>query len=353
MTLDKDAAASSALRIAGDPGASEKQWMAACTLIEGKKLPIGNAAAGPAWVGLPWSMCVSGLSGLGGFLLFGSLCAGVTEALSAFTGIYLPFNGAVAFILLGSAFVTFSTIFAYQRHLWNGGKIWATAHWSAVGLCALLPFGLQFFDLISSVDLLAMFGAWGVGFIGLSAVATTCANRNVKALECSIGARRVVPYTRAIYSLAGVCLLSFMALHVPGFLFNYTFIWGWFPVLLLGSGFYIAYKNRAANPNTATVLGLSVWNPLILCNLFLLPALAVHSVASIFTSFSLQIGFFDYGVCLASMALLVAGPSLGALVASRGVQRANKLELHRVPEIPSLAAVPIQSAPIALTEETA
>jgi hypothetical protein len=90
-----------------------------------------------------------------------------------------------------------------------------------------------------------------------------------------------------------------------------------------------------------------------MCNLFLLPALVVHSAASMLTSFSLQIGFFDYGVCLASMALLVAGPSLGALAASRGVQRANELELHRVPEIPSLAAVPIQSAPIALTEETA
>jgi hypothetical protein len=76
MTLDKDAAASSALRIAGDPGASEKQWMAACTVIEGKKLPIGATTAGPAWVGLPWSMCVSGLSGLGGFLLSGRYAQG-------------------------------------------------------------------------------------------------------------------------------------------------------------------------------------------------------------------------------------------------------------------------------------
>lgn len=351
--MDKDAAARSAHRIAGDPSASEKQWMAACTVIDGKKLAVGNLAAGPAWLGLPWSMCVSGLSGLGGFVLFVSLCAGVAEALTAVTGVYQSFNGATGFIVLGSAFVTFSTVFSYQKHLWKGGKIWSVVHWSAVGLCALLPLvvgSLDFFP-VPPLDLLTMFSAWALGFIGLSAVASTLANRNIKALECSIGAQRVIPYSRAIYSIAGLCLVSMIAAQMLGFHFNYSMLVT--PIVLLGTGYYVAFRNRAANPATATVLGLSVWNPMILCNLFLLPALVLHSAASLFTSL-FQVGIFDYGVCLTSMALLIAGPTLGALAASKGVQRENELELHSISGLASLQAVPIQAAPSkSLDEKTA
>jgi len=317
--------------IASDPSAGEKQWLAACTVLEGKQPPscrnIGRKL--PQSIGLPWSLCVSGVSGLGAFMIFGFLSAAACEAASLVTGSFYTFNAAHAFALLSAAFIAYSSVFSYQQHIWGGGRSWSVMHYGLVACGALLPFFLELFLAAPALsNNLLLFSLWGLAFIGISATSKHLTTKTIKQLECSVGADRVMPYSRAVFATAGTMLLAFTS--SPGMFSAVAQMWLWLPFLFIGSGYYIATKNKASNPKTATTLAVMAWNPLILANIVLLPALIVNSVAALFYPM-LQISIADYAVGLITMGCLGIGPLLGARLASSVMRRDSELELHRAP----------------------
>lgn len=331
MKIDgNQSAQEKAWAIASDPSASEKQWLAACTLLEGKQPALARTNRKlPQSVGLPWSVCVSGVSGLGAFMMFGFLSAAVCEAAAVLTGAFYTFNGPHAFALLSAAFIAFSSIFTYQQHIWGGGRMWSHLHYGLVTCGALLPFSLEFFvSTPSSLGNLILFALWGVGFTGLSALSARMTRNSIKTLDRSVGADRVMPHSRLIFASSGAALLGLTLLP---FMFTvFSSMWLWLPVLLVGSGFCIASANRASNPQTAATFALAAWNPLILANLVLLSALVANSVLAVFLPY-LQLTIADYAVGIGTMLCITLGPLMGARIASSALKRSLELELHRAP----------------------
>ena len=338
--------------VASDPSASEKQWMAACTLLEGKQHPsVRTKRKLPQAVGLPWSLCVSGVSGLGAFMIFGFLNAAVCESLTLITGAYYTFNSAHAFALLGAAFIAYSAIFTYQQHAWGGGRIWSVLHFGLVGIGAILPFSLDLiFNGPYAVSNLVLFSLWGLSFIGLSAVSAKMTKNTIVALEKTVGADRVMPFSRAIFATAGMALLALVTL--PAFSSAVTSTWLWLPAVLVGSGFWIAKVNKARNPETASTLALAIWNPLMVANFVLLPALVLNAIISPIT-FPQSGGVADYAIGLLTMLCLVMGPTLGANLASLSLRRSRELELHHMPvEMLNEHTMPLTRVEDAICEST-
>lgn len=347
------------LAIAGDPSASEKQWMAACTVLDGKQPPTRSSNNGKKphpLIGLPWSLAVSGAAGLGAFMFFGFLLSSWYEIVANLTANYGIFNSALAFALLSAGFATFSTVMAYQQHIWNGTRIWSVMKWTLIGLAAVLPCGmfLIFGSTPGTLDLLT-FALWTSGFIGVSVLSTVLTNKSIKSLEGTVGAHRVMPHSRILFGTMGVvilgCLMLIPIMPMAGMTLTMTKCL-WMPLVLIGSGYWIARRNGARNQHTAAVLGYSIWNPLFIANAVLLPALVINSIgAMVFGAY--PTGFADYAIGLCSMLTLGVGPLVGATMASKAMQRSAELELHRMPNLP-VATNPIASGGPAspLAEET-
>lgn len=338
--------------VASDPSASEKQWMAACTLLDGKQPPATRTKRNlPQAVGLPWSLCVSGVGGLGAFMIFGFLNAAVCESLTMLTGAYYTFNSAHAFALLGAAFIAYSAIFTYQQHAWGGGRIWSVLHFGLVGIGAILPFSLDLiFNGPYAVTNLVLFSLWGLSFIGLSALSAKMTSNTIVALEKTVGAHRVMPFSRAIFATAGMALLALVTL--PAFSSAVTSTFLWLPAVLIGSGFWITKVNKAHNPETASTLALAIWNPLMVANFVLLPALILNATMSPMT-FPQSSAVVDYGIGLLTMLCLIMGPVLGANLASLSLRRTRELELHRMPvEMLNERSMPLTRVEDALFEST-
>ncbi|MDZ4835375.1 MAG: hypothetical protein SGJ27_16480 [Candidatus Melainabacteria bacterium] len=353
MNIDGNRSATNdAWGVASDPSASEKKWLAACTLLDGKMPPSAVTKRRlPQSIGLPWSLCVSGISGLGAFMIFGFLSAAVCESFTLLSGVFYTFNGPHAFALLSAAFIAFSSVFTYQQHVWGGGRIWSGLHFGLVACGALLPFSLELmFNAPHVASNLLFFSLWGASFIGLSVLSTRMTNNSIRTLEKSIGANRVMPYSRAVFASAGLVLLGLIT--VPALSTAISSTWLWLPVVLIGSGYYITKLNNARNPQTATTMALASWNPLILANLVLLPALVVNSILSMFSLLP-QIGFVDYLIGFGTMACLTIGPVLGAKIASRGLQRSRELELHQIPaELLNECKMPLNRVDDVICEST-
>lgn len=328
MNFDENRSAEEkAWAVARDPSASEKQWVAACTILEGKQLPsAANRKKLPQSVGLPWSLCVSGLSGLGAFMIFGLMSFGACEGVSAITGAFHTLTTPHAFALLSAAFIAFSAIFTYQQHIWGGGRAWTILHYGLVAGGAILPLAELIFTPASLTNL-GLF-VWSLGFIGVSAISCKMTRHSIKALESTVGANRVIPYSRGIFAAAGALLLTFTA--APFMFGAISSMWTLLPAVLVLSGYSIARANNAYNPQTAATLAFAAWNPVILANIILMPALLTYSVLSLFMPL-MPVSLTDYAVGLVTMASFAFGPFIGAQVGAMVQQRARELELHKVP----------------------
>ena len=325
---DNRAAEEKAWAIARDPSASEKQWVAACTLLDGKAFPSTTSRKKlPQTLGLPWSLCVSGLSGLGAFMIFGLMSFGACEGISALTGSFHAFLSTPhAFALLSAAFIAFSAIFTYQQHIWGGGRTWTGLHYGLVAGGAILPLADLIFAPVSFGSM-GLF-VWSLGFIGVSALSCKLTQNSIKALESTVGANRVIPYSRGIFATAGALLLTFTAL--PAMFWVISPLWTFLPALLVLSGYGIARANNAYNPQTAATLAFAAWNPVILANIILLPALLTYSALGLFMPL-MPISITDYAVGMVTMAAFAFGPFIGAQIGAMVQQRARELELHKTP----------------------
>jgi len=325
---DNRAAEEKAWAIARDPSASEKQWVAACTVLDGKGFPATTSRKQlPQAVGLPWSLCVSGLSGLGAFMIFGLMSFGACEGISAVTGsFHTLLSTPHAFTLISTAFIAFSAIFTYQQHIWGGGRTWTVLHYALVAGGAILPLAELIFSP-ASVSNMGLF-VWSLGFIGVSALSCKLTQNSIKALECTVGANRVLPYSRGIFATAGALLLTVTAL--PTMFSVISPLWTFLPGLLLLSGYAIARSNNAYNPQTAATLAFAAWNPVILANIILLPALLTYSALGLFMPL-MPISLTDFAVGMVTMAAFALGPFIGAQIGAIVQQRARELELHRTP----------------------
>ncbi|MBX3074133.1 hypothetical protein KF913_09405 [Candidatus Obscuribacterales bacterium] len=327
MNFDENRSAEEkAWAVACDPSASEKQWVAACTLLDGKQPITTHRKKLPQSVGLPWSLCVSGLSGLGAFMIFGLMSFGACEGISTLTGVFHSLSTPHAFSLLSAAFIAFSAVFTYQQHIWGGGRAWTALHYGLVTGGAILPLT----ELMTAPAALGTTGLliWSLGFIGVSAISSKMTQNSIKALESSVGANRVVPYSRGIFATAGALLLTFIA--VPIMFVIFSSIWVIIPGILLLSGYGIARANNAYNPQTAGTLALAAWNPVILANVILIPTLLVYSGLSLFLPL-MPISLTDFAVGLLTLAAFGAGPFVGAQIGAFVQRRARELELHRTP----------------------
>ncbi len=330
VTGSKNSANNAAWDVASDPSASEKQWMAACTLLDGQQVPTRtNRPKLPKTLALPWSLCVSGVSGLGAFMIFGFLSAAICESFTLLTGAFYTFNGPHAFALLSAAFIAFSSVFTYQQHAWGGGRAWSALHFGLVTCGALLPLSLELiFNAPYVISNLAFFSVWGVSFIGLSILSAKMTSNSILSLEKSVGANRVMPHSRTIFGSAGLVLLGLILMPAMSTAMSST--WLWLPVVLIGSGYWVTRANKAGNPQTASTLALATWNPLILANIVLLPALVINSILSVFGLLP-PIGITDYLIGVTTMLCLSTGPMIGASFASYGLRRSRELELHHHP----------------------
>jgi hypothetical protein len=336
---DNRSAQDRAWAVASDPSASEKNWMAACTLLEGRRhVSVRDGRKLPMAVGLPWSLAISGLSALGAFMIFGVMSAGVCEVATNITGVFHTCSIPQAFALLSAAFIAFSAIFTYQQHIWGGGRAWTFLHYGLVGIGACLPLMELLFAYPTSVGNLCLF-TWSLGFIGVSTVAVKLTRNSIKALESTVGANRVMPYSRAMFASAGALLLTFCAF--PGMFWLVGSMSGWLPAMLICSGFYIARSNSAHNPQTAATLAFAAWNPVILANAILLPALIAYSALTLVLPLA-PVSLADYGIGLITMLCFSLGPFIGAQIGSFMQQRDRALELHRTPvELLANTAMPI------------
>lgn len=326
MTFDDHRSAQDkAWGIASDPSASEKQWMAACCLLDEGQLSKLNRKKLPQAVGLPWSLAVSGLTGLGAFLIFGAMSATVFEAFASITGLYHQFSTPHTFALLSVAFIAFSWMFTYQQHIWEGGKAWNVLHYALVAGGAVLPF-------VNYMNPYQYLVFWSLGFVAVSILSRRLTQHSIKALDSSIGSSRVMPYSRAMFATAGAFLLLY-ATSAGTFV---TALWLWWPTMLVCSGFYIARTNGAHNPRTAATLAFAVWNPIILANLILLPITAVYWFISLFVP-SLLLPMDGYAMSLITIACFAIGPFVGSQIAASMQRRARELELHKSPADLALA----------------
>lgn len=262
-------------------------------------------------------------------MILGFLNAAVCESLTLISGAYYPFNSAHAFVLLGAAFIAHSAIFTYQQHAWGGGRLWTGLHFGLVGIAALLPFTLDFiFNGSFAFSNLVLFSMWALSFIGLSVLSARMTKNAINQLDKSVGSDRVMPISRTIFSLAGLVLLGLVT--APAMSTAVSATWIWLPIVLVGSGFWIARTNKVYNPETATTMALAVWNPLMVANFVLIPALIINAVLTP-GSVPLANIIADYAIGLATMFCLISGPVIGAQIASLSLQRSRELELHRMP----------------------
>lgn len=315
--------------IASDPSAKEKQWMAACTLIDGQKAPSSSRQFLHPSLGLPWSLSVSGLSGLGAFMIFGFLSAAVCELAAITTGVFYTFNGAHAFALLSAAFIAFSSIFSFQQHIWGGGRAWSIFHYAIVAFGALLPFSLELcLSPSASIGNLSLFALWSAGFIGLSAVSSKLTARTIQSLESTVGARRVFPHSRLIFAASGTLLLTLTAF--PPIFTVFSAMCFWLPILLITSGYYIATVNKASDSQTASALAICAWGPLILANIVLVPALLINSACALFVPV-LQISLSEFAVGFGTILCLILGPMIGARLGARMLRKTSMDSCEPIP----------------------
>lgn len=335
MLFDNRTHDDKAWAIASDPSATEKQWLAACTILDGKD-PMASLRPGagarekrlPDVVGLPWSLTISGVAGLGALLLYGFFITGLYDVVALLTGTLGIFSGALGFALISAGFAAFSSVFAYQQHVWGGGRMWPILHWTIIGFGAFLPLGvLLIFANGSTWDLLTS-ALWAAGFIGVSLAATICTRKSVKSLDATVGSYRLMPYTRSMLAIFGLIMIACLSLPLAAIVVSST-RWLWLPAVIIGSGSWITLANNARNPQTASLLAMSMWNPLSIANLALLPALVVNSIGALAFPVG-SISVVDFAIGVGAIACLSLGPTLGARVASRSLKARAELELHNL-----------------------
>ncbi len=335
MLFENRAHNEKAWAIASNPLATEKQWLAACTVLDNQPPPrtgLPSSKPLPGAIGLPWSLAISGVSGLGALMLYGFFLTGLYDAATLLTGSCGIFTGALGFGLIGAGFAAFSSVFAYQQHIWQGGRIWPLLHWTIVGFGALLPLGVLFIFACGSFWEMVTAGLWAAGFVAISVASTICTRKSIKALDSSIGSHRILPYTRSLFVAFGLIMLVCMNWPMAAILVGGA-RWLWLPVIIVGSGFWITAANNARNAQTASTLALSMWNPLSLASLALLPALVINSVGAVFFPVG-TVTFLDFAIGLAAITCLSIGPAIGARMAASSLRRQAELELHNIPHVP-------------------
>lgn len=321
MNFDgKKSTEGSAWEVASDPSASEKHWMAACTLLDGKQHPaVRSRRKLPSIVGLPWSMAVSGFAALGATLIFSFIEYSIGSVLP---GSHVPvFDGAHSYALVGGLFVAFSSVFVYQKHIWGGGRLWWGPYFGLMGLLACLQWGFGGIPFLNQI----VYG-------GLSLLTIKLTLNSIKALE-TIGAQNVLAHGRNILVGTGVMCVAMRVLTFPSNVATLVML-AWVPICLLGSGYAITMLNKTANPRSASTIALSAWAPLTLTNLFLFAVVVVSAAANLVTGTpqpGLESLINSILIAAGTLTCLTLGPVIGATTASRMVRRARELELHKTP----------------------
>lgn len=346
--------------IIADPSASEKEWLAACTIMDQKTDLPAAARDLPAWMGLPWSMLVSATGAAGGLMLFVMLTyASHMTLLSLVPGFYPEAMMTYVVAFLAMPAIIFNTLFTYQKHLWQGGKLWTAIQASIVTAAAFSPLavGLLMTGTLPPVTDFLTLSAIGLGLMATSQGATVLANRVIKNLDGTIGANRIIPYSRAAFCTPTVIFagLSLFSLVNPIFYLGGPH-WLLAAAVLSGGTYLVCRKNRSFKTGTSLQLAAATWNPFLLGIGLLIPLLAANSILGLVMGSYFAVSFVDV---LATGLLITLGlsfPAMGALIATRHLRKEQELELHHVPQLhaPSSYSSASGSSSIAkLNKETA
>ncbi len=329
MNFDRiQSAEKCALEVARDPSASEKHWMAACTLLEDKHSPAvrnSRRLLRRALIGLPWSMTLGLLSTLGAALTLSFVEYSIASILPGQR--VDVFAGAHSVALMGSIFIAFSAVYTYQKYTWGGGRLWWVPGGAFVALLATIQFTSSFADAVGTPLLRAAF------FIGLSLLTVKLTLNSIKNLDRTIGSNRVMPYARGVLASAGALCLALKITGVASSVATMV-VMGWIPLSLLGSGYLITRVNKTADPQSASTMAIAAWNPLILSAMQVFGVLAVSAISTLFVG-APQVGleqyFQSFIVAAGTLGCLTLGPTIGAIIGSRTIQSARELELHKSP----------------------
>ncbi|MBZ0187807.1 MAG: hypothetical protein K8F91_16290 [Candidatus Obscuribacterales bacterium] len=322
-----------------DPKASEREWLNACAVMDkpgGGSLQNWNL---PKWVGLPWSILISATGATGGLILFAML---TNMAYSTFQ-FFLPNLYAEAMITyliaaLAMPVIVFNTLFTYQKHLWQGGKIWTGIQATIVVAAAFSPLLIGTIitgSLIPIAETLTM-GGIGIGLCVTSILATFMAQRCMKNLDSTIGARRIVPYSRAAFCAPAILYGALSLTGLSGAVLAYNgLLWLLSGAILGGSAFLIATANRSFNANTSLQLAFTTWNPFIITIALMVPILLVNSLLAIGFGSYFAVSIVDILSTSFLASLALGFPAAGALIATRRLRNQQELELHQVPNLKS------------------
>lgn len=293
--------------------------MAAVTILDGKNVVAKTNPRPPGWIALPWGIVSATASASGAVVIFSSLqytLSGRISELLAFAP--TPSHTALIFGFFSVPCLVFSMLFAYKRLLFDGGKTWQIAHWSAILL------------FLAGVSIIAVDGkplsfsdggllvAWNIACLSLAWMGTKISEQTFKGLNQTIGARTVlVPMMRsfvAVPILATVLVFSglFHGTNFQGSLLIVT------AIMFLSS--YLAVKQlNAVRTSTASSIATIIWAPTVLANAALLPALAGTQIWLAFTNTAL-INWIDYAGGAAALLVSLLVPIAGGMVASKELQ---------------------------------
>jgi len=304
--------------------------MAACTLLDGKLHPSkrkDNLLLQLA-VGLPWSIAVSAVCGLGAYTLFALIMGGLNA--SCFNCAVNIVAGPHVFVLFNALMIGFTSVFMYQKLVWNGGRVWSVVYY---GLVALMTLAIGAMHLsYGSLDPRLLSCLCAITFVGLTVLMARLCKQSIARLESTGGAKRVMPHTRAMLVISGSLLLPFLlrpGLHAEATAIGLiTFVW--ISLLATCSGSYVARMNDAHCTETAATLALATWNPIILTLLLQFPVLMVGSLLSAFSLIP-QITYVSYLLSAGAIASILSFPVLSAAFGAWGLRRSSQRRLRHLP----------------------
>lgn len=307
-----------AWEVASDPSAKEEKWMAAITLLEGKNAVVKANPRPPGWIALPWGIVSTMASASGAVIVFSSLQytlgTGISDLLMH---AWNPSHTALIFGFFSVPCLVFSMLFTYKRLLFDGGNAWPIAQWSAVIL------------FLTGMSLIAIDGkplsfsdgglllAWNFACLSLAFLGTRLAKVTFKGLNQTIGARKVlVPMMRSFAAVPILAtLLVFTGLYGANFHTSFMVV----SLIMVASSYLAVRQLNAVDSRTACSIATIIWTPTVLANIALLPALAGTQLWLMCTNTAL-ITWVDYAGGLAALAVSLAAPLAGGLVASKQLQ---------------------------------
>jgi hypothetical protein len=323
---ENQSAERTAWEVASDPSASEKHWMAACTLLDGKQLSTKKKphALVKTFVGLPWSFALSSMAGLGAFILFGLISAGMTLPFGCSS---ILFSGPHAFALIVSLLVGFTTVFKYQQYRWGGGRLWSIVYTGFIAFCGYATFMTE--HVYGSLPPILISSVCAFSFIAIPLVVAKMTSKSIALLEGSVGAERVMPHTRLLLTMTGL-LYCATRLELAGAVQGIAMLvlCAWAFGTLANSGFLLTRLYKVHDPNAASTLTLATWSPLIVIALTYVPIIAVCSILSLF-SLSTPVPLIANLSGLSTLVAIVLVPFATARMAALELRKNAELGLHR------------------------